>query len=60
MKFVKSWIFWIIYALVPVILTVIFDWHRETMVYLYFLAILVAIVIWWLNEKVRPKAENEF
>ncbi|MCD6419010.1 hypothetical protein J7M00_09560 [bacterium] len=60
MGFVKSWIFWIIFALIPFVLTLIFDWSRQTMVYLYFAAIAVAIFIFWIYEKIRPKAQEEF
>jgi len=60
MKIVKSWIFWLLYSLIPALLTLCFAWSRETMVYLYFLAIFIAVVIMWLYEKYSPKAENEF
>ncbi len=60
MRFVKSWIFWLIYSLIPFVLTLVFDLARQTMVYLYFLAVFVAMVLWWVYEKTRPKAENEF
>ena len=59
MKFVTSWIFWIIYALVPFLLTLLAGLSRETMVILYVFALLAAIVMWWIYEKTHPKAENE-
>ena len=60
MGFVKSWIFWVLFALLPFLLTLLFGWSRQTMVYLYFLAIAVAIVLFWIYEKIRPKAKEEF
>ncbi len=60
MGFVRSWIFWVLYALVPFVLTLVFDWSRQTMVYLYFAAVFGAIALWWIYERVRPKGEEEF
>ena len=57
MKFFRSWIFWLIYSLIPALLTLAFDWTRQTMVYIYFLAVLLAIVFWWILEKVDPQEE---
>jgi len=60
MGFIKSWIFWLIYAFIPAIVTYLCDFHRETMVILYFIAILVACILWWLCEKTRTKPEEEY
>jgi len=60
MGFVQSVIFWIIYALIPFAITILFGLSRQTMVYIYFAATLIAIFIWWLYDKKRKQAPKEY
>jgi len=60
MGFVRSWIFWIIFSIIPFVLTLIFDWSRQTMVYLYFAAVAGAIILWQVYEKSRSRGAQEF
>ncbi len=60
MSFLKSWIFWLLYAILPFAITYLFELSRTTMVLLYFGACLVAIAIWGIIDKLTPKAEKDF
>ncbi len=54
-----AWIAWIIYALIPAIITIAAGLKMQTMTVLYFLEILAAIVAWGIWEKARKKSPEE-
>jgi len=60
MAIFKNWIFWVVYALVPALLTLAMGFQRQTMVYLYVAACLLAVGIWWYADRATPKAKDDF
>ena len=53
------WIAWLIYALIPAIITLAAGLEMQTMAILYFLEVIIAITAWGIWEKTRKKTAEE-
>ncbi len=50
-----EWLLWLLYSLVPAGVTILAELDLETMVILYFVAVAVALVFWYIRDRIRAK-----
>lgn len=60
MGFVKSWIFWFLFALVPFVLALLVNIPVGTVVFLYFIEVAIAIILWAIYGKTRKLGPDEY
>jgi len=50
-----EWLIWFVYALIPAIITIAADLELRTLTILYFIAVLGAMIFWYIRDRVRAK-----